>query len=643
VLQHHRTVSIVISVLGLGLLLAACSSGTSPAPKGGSGATVTFAELPGSPPNYISPLASGAYFSAANLPEFSQYLYPPVYWLRGNGTPTLNAGMSVGNPPVFSANNTVATITLKHWVWSNGQPVNARDLVFWMNLLSAVTDPKAPSIGSSTSPGPGWGALVPGGFPQNVVSYKQTGPYSVVFDLNGSYNPTWFVDNEFSQLNVLPQSVWDKLSNGGAVGNYDASAQARVQLGTGTPALYVPSSPGTASSGALGVAEYINLQAQNTGAYTTSPMWQVVDGPFKLSAFTNSGFFKLVPNRSYSGSPKPAIGALEGLPFTSDQAELNSIVSKSLTIGYLPQQDLSQLPTLKKKGYDFNPWYNYSIHYFAYNFTNPSTGPLIRQLYFRQALQYLVDQPAYIHDFNSGIGQIDNGPVPNDPAITQWDSPLETHGEVYPYRPSGAAQLLKAHGWDVRPGGTSTCSSPGTGSSECGAGIKAGEGAVIPTLYGAGSTSLTNTVETLQSTAAKYAGIQMQLKSMPSGQQFALTFAGCTTATPCSDWTISYIPWGFDPDYLPTGGEVFACGSGSNPGDYCDSTNQVHIAATHSAPTQAAEIAAMFKYEDYLARQLPVMWMPNGPSEYLLYKSSLGGRYQNTLSPLFAQYYRVSG
>lgn len=640
--RHHRTIATCIGALAMALVVTACSTATTSPSQAAHKATVTFAELPGAPPNYISPLASGAYFSATNLPEFSQYLYPPVYWLRGNGTPTLNAGMSVAKPPVFSDNNTVATITLKHWVWSNGEPVTARDLIMWMNLLSAVTDPNAPSIGSSTSPGPGWGALVPGGFPQNVVSYTQTGTYSVTFRLDASYNPTWFVDNEFSQLNVLPQAVWDKLSSTGPDGNYDASAEARVRLGNSTPALYVPANPGTATSGALGVAEYVNLQAQDTGSYTTNSMWKVVDGPFKLAAFTNSGYFKLVPNSSYSGSPKPTIGALVGLPFTSDQSELDSIVSKSLTIGYLPQQDLSQLPTLKKDGYNFNPWYNYSIHYFAYNFTNPVTGPLIRQLYFRQALQYLVNQPEYIHDFDSGIGQIDNGPVPNDPVVTQWDSLLERHGEVYGYSPSRAVQLLRSHGWDVHPGGTTTCASPGTGPTNCGAGVRAGEGAVVPTLYGAGSTSLTNTVEALQSTAARYAGVQLQLKAMPSGQQFALTFAGCSYKAPCSDWTISYIPWGFDPDYLPTGGEVFACGSGSNPGDYCDATNQANIAATHSAPNQAAEIAAMYKYEDYLARELPVMWMPNGPSEYILYKSNLHGAYQNTISPLFAQYYRVS-
>lgn len=623
------------------VLVVACGGAPTNTSTASSTSPVTFAELPGAAPNYIDPLASSAYFTAANLPEFSEYLYTPLYWLRGNTTPVLDSGLSIAKTPVFSDGNTVATITLKHWVWSNGKPITARDLMFWMNLLSAATDPKAPAIGSSSAPGPGWGAQVPGAFPENVVSYQQTGTYRVTFHLDAAYNPTWFLYNEFSQLSVMPQMEWDRLTSSGAIGNYDDSAEIRTTLGTSTPSLYVPIDPGTASTGALGVAQFINLEAQDLATYTSNPLWKVVDGPFKLAKFTNSGFFELVPNKSFSGSPKPKIGALEGEPFTSDSAEYDQIRSGALSIGYLPQQDLSERPSIEKTGYKYNAWYNFSIHYFAYNFTNPTTGPLVRQLYIRQALQYMVNQKEYIKDFDSGIGEVDNGPVPNDPTVNRFDSPLEAKGEVYPYDPTKAVALLKAHGWDVHPGGSTICASPGTAPTECGAGIKAGEPLALPLLYASGTLSLTNTVAAMQSTMSKVAGVQLATKALPSSTQFGLTFASCTTSTPCSDWTMSYIPWGYDPDYLPTGGEVFGCGAGSNAGDYCDSVNQANITATHTAPTSATETTALFKYQDYLARQLPVMWMPNGPSEYLVYKADLGGTYQRTISPLFAEYFRV--
>lgn len=322
------------------LFVAACSSATSPA-KISSGGVVTFAETPGGNPDYILPLAGGPYFSIANQSVFSSIMYPSMYWFGLNGQPVLNNSLSVANPPTFSDNNTVATVTLKHWIWSNGEPITARDIVFWMNLLTAVTDPNSPAIGSSSAPGPGWGAAVPGAFPVNVVSYRQTSTYTVVFKLNASYNPTWFTYNELSQITPLPQRAWDKLAADGPVGNYDASAATRTPIPNTSPVQYLAADPGTATSGALGVAQFLNSQSQDLSTYATNPLWQVVNGPFKLSQFTVGGFVKMVPNKDYSGSPKPSISAFEELPFTSDTSEFNTLRSGGVTIGYIPTQDLA--------------------------------------------------------------------------------------------------------------------------------------------------------------------------------------------------------------------------------------------------------------------------------------------------------------
>jgi peptide/nickel transport system substrate-binding protein len=53
-----------------------------------------------------------------------------MYWFGNNGEPVINKPLSLADPPVFSDNNTVATITMKHWEWSNGTPITARDVVF---------------------------------------------------------------------------------------------------------------------------------------------------------------------------------------------------------------------------------------------------------------------------------------------------------------------------------------------------------------------------------------------------------------------------------------------------------------------------------------------------------------------------------
>ncbi len=642
-LAGWRTVGVALAA---SLLVAACGGSSSP-PKSSSGGTVTFAELPGTPPNYIFPMMSGAYFANANLYQFSNFMYLPLFWFGDTGKPVFNPGLSLANAPQFSDNNTVVTITMKHWQWSNGTPVTARDVILWLNLLSAVTDPQAPSVGSSSSPGPGWGAAVPGGFPQNVVSYHQTGTYSLTMKLNNSYNPTWYLYNELSQVFPLPQASWDKLTVSGTVGNYDAAAETRTTLPNTSPAWYVPQDPGTATAGALGVAQFLNSQSEDPSTYTTNPLWKVVDGPFLLNQFTTSGFARFVPNKSYSGSPKPSISAFELEPYTSDTAEFNALRSGSLTIGYIPTQDLNQKATLEKQqGYSFSPWYGFGFIFFPYNYTNPTVGPIFKQLYFRQAFQSLVNQPQYIKQFDAGIGKIENGPVPIYPPGNADESSLEAKGQVYPYDPTKAVSLLKDNGWTVNPGGVSYCSKPGTAAGDCGAGITANQQANFNLLYATGNTEAANEMAALQSTLKAKAGINLTLSTQPFAQVIGTAFGGCTIATPCSDWQLANWlgGWTYSPDYLPTGGELFATGGGSNGGDFSNPTNDANIAATHTAASPAAEVAALVKYQNYLAQQLPVVYLPETPLQLTMYKSNLKGLVpQDVYDIIYPQYYSLGG
>ena len=104
-------------------------------------------------------MMSGPYFGNQNLYQFSNEMFLPLFWFGDHGQPVFNPQLSIGNQPVFSDDNRVVTITLKHWQWSDGQPITARDVIMWLNLLSAATDPNAPAVGSNSSPGPGWGSV----------------------------------------------------------------------------------------------------------------------------------------------------------------------------------------------------------------------------------------------------------------------------------------------------------------------------------------------------------------------------------------------------------------------------------------------------------------------------------------------------
>ena len=593
------------------LVLTACGSITYHAKTTAkSSSTVTFAEGPSAPPSYISPLAGGAWFSVTNLSDFSEIMYRPLYWFGNNGQPKFDAALSLANAPVWSNNNQTVSITMKHWVWSNGTPITARDVVFWMNLLNASVSPAAATVGSTTAPGPGWGAFVSGGFPNNVVSFTATGTYSLKFQLNASYDPTWYLYNELSQITPLPQASWDKLSATGAVGNYDEQG-----IGTGT-------------SGALGVSQFINLQSESTSTYASNPMWQVVDGPYRMTQYTTAGFVKMVPNTKYSGPDKAKVGVFEEIPFTSDTAEFNELRAGDLTIGYIPAQDLGQKGYLESHGYDFAPWDQFGITYFPYNFTDPTSGPIFKQLYFRQAFQSLVNQSEYIKKFLFGYGTIGNGPVPTYPAKNADLTKLESSGQVYPYDPSKAVALLRDHGWSVKPGGTTTCTKPGTATGECGAGIAAGAALSFRLLYASGSVPLTDEMEALKSTDSQEAGIQIALSTAPFGQVIGTTFGGgCSTTSPCSTWDLGNWGggWVYSPDYFPTGEELFETGASSNPGYYNSPEANRLIAATNTNATTSGEIKALDTYENYLAKQLPVVWMPDQPYQLTMYKKSLKG------------------
>ncbi|MGH7666750.1 MAG: ABC transporter substrate-binding protein [Candidatus Dormibacteria bacterium] len=634
----------------LAVALVACSSGTnkSHGASGGASDTVTFAEAPSAPPNYIFPLTGPDHFSTNNISQFSQIMYPPLYWFGTNGEPTLNKSLSVAYPPVLSDNNTVATIRVKHWKWSNGAPITARDVIFWLNLLSAVTDPSAPTVGSSSSPGPGWGAAVTGEFPENVVSYRQVSRYSLDITFNGSYNPTWLTYNQLSQIVPIPQASWDRTSQSSPVGNDDASAETRVALAGTSPTQYVPAHPGSATSGALGVAQFLNLQSEDVGTYVTNPLWQVVDGSFKLAQYTSSGYVKMVPNKNYSGEPKPKISAFEELPFTSDTAEFNALKSGTVTIGYIPAQDLGDKGQLERsEGYSFAPWYTFGVDYTSINFTNPKTGPLFDQLYLRQALESLINQKEYVKDFWGGLGEPDNGLVPQYPQNNPDESPLEAKGEVYPYSPKTAAHLLSSNGWTVVPGGQSYCSKPGDAPGDCGEGIAKGETISLRELYLSGVVPLANEMQAWVSALKQYAGIRLTLSTASFSGVISTAYNGCTAKTPCAGWDL--VDWGaplelvYSPNYYPTGDEQVATGAASNAGYYSDPNMDRLILATESEPSASTERAELFRYEDYAAKQLPLLWLPTGPSTLTMYKKTLHGLLpQGVYDELYPQDYSVS-
>ena len=586
-----------VAAAAASLVAAGCASSGSSAPATGgtpvTGGTAVFAELPSSPPNYIFPFTSSAFISITNLNDFSYLMYRPLYWFGTGSQPTFNPSLSLANPPAFSGRN--VTITLKHYVWSNGTAVTAQNVMFWINMLRAVPQD--------------WGADVPGGFPTNVTSIKAVSPTELTMTMDKAFNPTWFQYNELSQITPMP-TYWDRTASG-------------------------PSSCTTTVSDCAKVYAYLDAQSKDLSGYVGSPLWGIVDGPWKLSAFNADGHVTFVPNKSYSGPVKPKLAAFQEVPFTTDAAEYDVIQAPSgstkINFGFIPEQDVPAKPLtaavgtnpLASHGYTLAPWYTWGISYYPLNLqsTVSDHAAIFKQLYFREAMAYMMNQAAVISGPLRGYGQVTVGPVGTYPA-TNYLSPQGKAGDPFPYNPAKAKSLLAGNGWKVVPSGVSTCVKPGTAAGDCGAGVTAGSSLNFNMVYATGISWVASEMTQLQSNAGSI-GIKIALSSKPFQQVVALGAGNCVAAKiPCNwdmaDWGLG---WSFAPDYYPTGETLFTTGSLANSGGYTNPANDAMINQTLTS----SNLQYLFSWQDYLAKQPPLEWQPNGPYQIGEISSNLRG------------------
>ncbi len=559
----------------LALVAAGCSSSSSSPSSTGStpvkGGTAVWAEPPSTLPTYIFPYVDSANISNVNLFDFQYLMYRPLYWFGQNGQPTVDYSISLANPPTISGQT--LTITLKHYMWSNGQPVTASDVMFWLNMELA----EPANYGAYT------------GFPANMTNIHVVNSTELQMTMSKPYSPTWVVYNDLSQVVPMP-AAWDRTASG-------------------------PSNCDTTVSDCTAVYNYLNKQAEDVTGYVNSPIWGIVDGPWQLSAFNADGHVTFVPNKSYSGPVKPKLSAFEEVPFTTDSAEYDVLRSPSastkIDFGYLPDQDAPAKPanaavgTNPVPGYTLAPLYPWGIDYYALNYqsTDGDHAAIFKQLYFREAMAYLLNQAAIIAGPLRGYGAATVGPVAATPT-TKWLSATGRKGDPFPFNPTKAKDLLSSHGWTVTPGGTTTCADP----SKCGAGIAAGSALNFNMQYLSGTAWVQEAMTELQSNAAAL-GIKLNLQPKPLSQVLSVAGGNCVVVKSPCNWDMANwgFGWSFSPDYLPTGDQLFECGAVANSGGYCDSTNDSLIDQTLTNDN----LQLFYNWQNYLAPQLPVEYTPD--------------------------------
>lgn len=541
----------------------------------------------GFPPSTIFPFTPPERIGIRNLLEFQALMYRPLYWLGKDGQPEIDDDLSLAYPPAWSEDGRTVTVTLKPWKWSDGETICADNVMFWVNMMVV----KSSRLGTYS----------PGYFPDNLTSYRKVADDKVEFTFDKVYSKSWVQMNQLTLIIPLP-TAWDRTAAGPAGASRDTAD---------IPAVYD-----------YLIEQHGTLALEDNTDRTRwpdSPVWSVVNGPWRLKTFALDGTVTFVPNEHYSGPNKPHLAEFRQVPVASDEDEYETLCngSSAIQVGYLPHGMGPEHASRLDEHFRLVPQYIYMIHYMPLNFENPGTaGRILAQRYFRQALQCVMDQDTAIRDILQGYGYRTSGPVPRMPD-NAFLSPAQRRNPVS-FDPDRARQLLAENGWDVSQT-PAVCVRPGAGSGCAGEGIEAGDTLSFTLRYVEGRRALAKLMEQFQADAAKV-GIDLHLQGVFGSVMVAEDHGESSPEHPHT-WELQCWNGGWSFHGKPTGDVLFKTRGGSNFGKYSDPKADELI----DRIVVSDDVAAMYEYQDYLAEQVPVVWTPGFPLRVLAVATNLRG------------------
>ncbi|MBU2696945.1 ABC transporter substrate-binding protein [Pimelobacter sp. 30-1] len=558
------------------------------------GGTVTVALTPGLSPNYIYPYPPA---SANGTVIARGLLWRALYRPSGAGDQVVDQELSMAEPPQVSADRTSVTIKLKDYQWSNGNPVTADDVVFSLDLLKAAL---------AESPG-NWSFYTPGQFPDGV-SAEATAADTVTLRLEKAYNESYLL-SMLALLYVMPSQDWAIAKEGG------------------------PKLDFTDPKNATAIYKFLTKQSEDQSSFATNPLWQVVNGPYRLKSFdSTTGSFSLVPNRDYSGPGDSRLDQVDFKAFTSAAAVLNQYKAGTLTVGTLDSSFVTEIDKLKKDGYHvYGAPAPARFDALTINFENTVDGfdKVIAQPYVRQALQHLIDQKGYVE--SRGIY---NGAASENYSTGGADSPYPpAFGDKapYPYDPEAAEKLLTDHGWKVDQGGRTTCENPGTADGQCGAGITQGQ-AISFTLASANTPAYVGARDVAFVSEAKKVGIEVKVVTKSLNYMYS-NYGNSFAPAKKNEWAMQ----DYGPLYLaagyPSSNTVFNTTGSFNLGSY--SNKDVDRLIEES--TFGKDPAVLADEVTTISEDLPVLFFPT-PHTLVVWKDTLSGppsSFQSLLSFLY--------
>ncbi len=245
-------------------------------------------------------------------------MFRPLYWFGLAGSAKFVPSLSLAKQPVFTDGDRTVTITMKGWHFADGQVVNARSVMFFLNMYKA--DPTAYC---------GYNAGY--GVPDQVKSAA------------GHANTIRITSRRRSMRTGCVTTIFRRSHRCPIAGIGPSSSQSS-----------------TCATGAYGATK-TNAACKAVLAYLTkrvrppqpSPgrLWQSGDdGPWRLSAFNATGDATFEPNTKYQGPQKAQVGTVKEIAFTSLQGEESDLLNNKLSLGYIDPSVSQQSSARARKG-----------------------------------------------------------------------------------------------------------------------------------------------------------------------------------------------------------------------------------------------------------------------------------------------------
>lgn len=545
-------------------------------------------------PTYILPFAPASEASRSNLTYFQSSMYRPLYVVGKGPLLGVQYDISSANAPVFSNGNTTVTISMKGWRFSNNEVIDGRSVVFFFNLWRAAPSVFYDSLAGSVSP-------------DKIASVTASG-LTVTITTTVPVQPDWFLYNVLARVTPLPQA-WDRIAVTNAAGsalcssNLSSYVTSAARAKCGAPARPVVGRP------EYGVVKFLRSRAADFSTYVADdPIWSVTSGPWRLSSYDvrHVAPVVLAPSALYGGPLAAPVAQLRLYPFTTIEGERLALQNGTLDLGYLVATDVIPPSSAYPNGRiivkplrdrvvaRYGPQWQST---FAFVNFNAATGsnPLLRQLYFRQALQSSIDQNSLI------TGLYGRAAYPNWSAVpTQPFSGFSTAlANPYPFNVVRAKKYLTDNGWTIPTRGVASCTKDGG----CGSGVAKGARAEFSYTYFNSGPSIEQRL-ILERTAWARIGIQVNLISIPKIERITRE---CASGSKGTSWQVCELaPWTYFPDTYPSGEILFFSTAVTNFGRYSDATMDTIVTAT----TRGTE-SLLTRYTAYCAAQLPVIYQPN--------------------------------